>query len=95
MPRRNAAPFVACLAESPTDLHGPRARALRDKVDGVIKADAFKPLTERPRKATETEGAFPAFASWLSRRFDEQWETTDVMSEIADYGKVQWNGRTS
>ena len=36
---------------------------------------------------------FPAFASWLNRRFDDQWETTDVLSEIADYGKVQWNGR--
>jgi hypothetical protein len=36
---------------------------------------------------------FPAFASWLSRRFDDQWETTEVLSEIADYGKVQWNGR--
>jgi hypothetical protein len=28
----------------------------------------------------------------LNRRFDDQWETTDVVSEIADYGKVHWNG---
>ena len=74
--------------------NGPRARALRDKVDGVVKADAFKPLTDKPRKATETQGPFPTFATWLNRRFDDQWETTDVVSEIADYGKVQWNGRT-
>jgi tetratricopeptide (TPR) repeat protein len=74
--------------------NGPRARALRDKIDGVVKADAFKPLTDKPRKATETQGPFPAFASWLNRRFDDQWETTEVTSEIEDYGKVQWNGRT-
>jgi hypothetical protein len=73
---------------------GPRARALRDQVDGVVKADAFKPLTDKPRRATETQVLFPTFASWLDRRFDDQWETTDVVSEIADYGKVQWNGRT-
>jgi hypothetical protein len=74
--------------------NGPRARALKDKLDRIVKADAFKPLTDSPRKATETQGPFPAFASWLNRRFDDQWETTDVVSEIADYGKVQWNGRT-
>jgi hypothetical protein len=73
--------------------NGPRARALRDKVDGVVKADAFKPLTDTPRKAIATRGSFPTFATWLNRRFGDQWETTDVMSEIADYGKVQWNGR--
>jgi hypothetical protein len=74
--------------------NGPRARALRDKVDSVVKADALKPLTDKPRKASETQGPFPTFATWLDRRFDDQWETTDVVSEIADYGKVQWNGRT-
>jgi hypothetical protein len=74
--------------------NGPRARALRDQIDGVVKADAFKPLTDKPRKPTKTQGAFPTFASWLNQRFDDQWETTDVVSEIADYGKVQWNGRT-
>jgi hypothetical protein len=74
--------------------NGPRARALMDKVDGVVKIDALKPLSTQPRKATETVALFPAFASWLNRRFDDQWETTGVMSEIADYGKVQWNGRT-
>ena len=70
--------------------NGPRARALRDKIDGVVKADALKPLIDKPRKATETQSIFPMFASWLNWRFDDQWETTDVVSEIADYGKVQW-----
>ena len=74
--------------------NGPRARALRDKIDGVVKVDAFKPLTDKSRKATETQGPFPTFASWLNWRFDDQWETTDVVSEIADFGKVQWNRRT-
>jgi hypothetical protein len=73
--------------------NGPIARALMDRVHGVVKSDAFKPLTDKSRKAVETQGPFPAFASWLNRRFDDQWETTDVVSKIGDYGKVQWNGR--
>jgi hypothetical protein len=74
--------------------NGPRARALRDEVDRMVKADAFKPLTDKPRVAAETQGRFPTFTSWLNRCFDDQWETTEVVSEVADYGKVQWNGRT-
>jgi hypothetical protein len=74
--------------------NGPRARALKDEIDRMVKADAFKALTDKPRVATETQGRFSTFATWLNRRFDDQWETTEVVSEVADYGKVQWNGRT-
>jgi Putative peptidoglycan binding domain/Tetratricopeptide repeat len=74
--------------------NGPRARALKDGVDSVVRADAFMPLTDMPRVASATQRLFPGFASWLNRQFDGQWETTEVASEIADYGKVQWNGRT-
>jgi hypothetical protein len=73
--------------------NGPRARALKDEVDGAVKADAVKPLSDKPRAATETQRQFPVFASWLNRRFDDQWETMEVKSDIADFGKVQWNGR--
>jgi hypothetical protein len=50
-------------------------------------------LTDKRRVTSATQRSFPAFASWLNRQFDDQWETTEVISEIGDYGKVQWNGR--
>jgi hypothetical protein len=74
--------------------NGPRARALRDKIDKPVKDDAMKRLNDIPPRASETIKDFPLFASWLNRRFDDQWESTDVQSEVEDYGTVQWNGRT-
>jgi hypothetical protein len=73
--------------------NGPRARGLRDQIQSLIKQAADKPLAETPRRAKETERWFPSFSAWLNKRFDEQWETDEVSSDIVDYGKVQWNGR--
>jgi hypothetical protein len=59
----------------------------------LIKRAADKPLVGFPRKAGETEGTFRDFSNWLNQQFDDQWETTDVRSDIDDYGTVQWNNR--
>ena len=71
--------------------NGPIARALKDEVDRVVKADAFKPLADKVGKF-ETQGLFPAFASWLNRRFDDQWETTDVVSKIGATARFNGTG---
>jgi hypothetical protein len=47
-----------------------------------------------PRRAKETEGSFPYFSNWLNKKFDDQWETTEVRSDVDDYGTVQWKDRT-
>jgi hypothetical protein len=59
----------------------------------MVKDGADKPLNGAPRRSSETQRAFPAFSTWLNERFDDQWETTDVIPEVTDYGTVQWNGR--
>jgi hypothetical protein len=45
------------------------------------------------RRATETQRSFPTVSAWLNHQFDDQWETTDVSSNVSDFGSVKWNGR--
>jgi hypothetical protein len=73
--------------------YSPRAIGLRDRVQGLIKQTADKPLDGTRRRARETEGTFPYFSNWLNKRFDDQWETTEVRSDVEDYGTVQWKDR--
>jgi tetratricopeptide (TPR) repeat protein len=74
--------------------NGARARSLKDRIQDLIRQAADKPLTAGvARRATETQQSFPVFSAWLNRRFDDQWEITDIASEIFDFGTVQWNGR--
>jgi hypothetical protein len=74
--------------------NGARARSLIDGIQNLIRQAADKPLTTGvARKATETQQSFPVFSAWLNKRFDDQWETTEVASDIFDFGTVQWNGR--
>ena len=42
----------------------------------------------------DTERRFPSYTSWLKRRFADRWETYNVTSEVADFGPVQWEGRS-
>jgi hypothetical protein len=76
------------------DQNGVRARGLRDRIQKMVKDAADKPLSDKRRRAIETQEHFPSFSAWLNTRFDAQWETTEVTSEIADFGAVQWNGRS-
>ena len=46
--------------------------------------------TSGPPKQEE----FPTVFKWLEARNEDHWETFDISSEIADYGNVQWHGRT-
>jgi hypothetical protein len=74
--------------------HGVQATGLKDSIQKLVKSAADKPITGALRRATETEREFPAFSAWLSKQFDQQWETTDVNANIMDFGKVQWKDRS-
>jgi hypothetical protein len=69
--------------------NGPRAQALREYIHTLAKAAAEKP----EQRSAQTERLFPEYSTWIKRRFSEQWETTEVTSDVEDYGGVQWNGR--
>ena len=85
--------------------NGVRARSLRDEIDGLVKqlADEARPgqLGSSPASAGVNSGSgppkqeeFPTVFKWLKARNEDHWETFDISSEIADYGNVQWHGRT-
>jgi tetratricopeptide (TPR) repeat protein len=94
------------ITEKLRNQNGAQARGLRDRIQKLTKDAADKPLSDKvkdatdkslpdkPRRAIETQKQFPSFTAWLNKRFDAQWETTEVTSDIADYGTVQWKGRS-
>jgi mono/diheme cytochrome c family protein len=43
--------------------------------------------------AGETRRLFPQYLTWLNQRFDSQWETAEVTSDIKDFGAVDWKDR--
>lgn len=59
---------------------------MRNGIHDIVKGLAEKRLND-------TNQFFPAYSNWLSRRFEDQWETFNVSSDVADFGTVQWNGR--
>ncbi len=42
----------------------------------------------------DTERRFPYYTSWLKHQLADQWETYNVTSAVADFGTVQWEGRS-
>ena len=66
---------------------------MKDRVQTLIKQASDKPLDGTRRRAKEAEGTFPDFSNWLNKRFDDQWETTEVRSDVEDYGTAQWKDR--
>jgi hypothetical protein len=69
--------------------NGPRAQALKVRIHNLAKEAAEK--TER--RGVGAEHLFPGYSAWLSRRFADQWETTEITSDVGDFGVGQWNGR--
>jgi tetratricopeptide (TPR) repeat protein len=66
--------------------NGVRARALTNGVHDFIRGLAEKRLYDN-------DHIFRDYSSWLNGRFEDQWETFNVNSDVADFGTVQWNGR--
>ena len=67
--------------------NGVRARVLMSDINTFVKALAEK-------RDIDKSGAFTTYSTWLNKRFAEQWETYSVSSGVADFGTVQWNGRS-
>ena len=44
-------------------------------------------------RIVDANNFFPDYSKWLKGRSDDQWETFNVSSEVADFGTVQWKGR--
>ena len=66
--------------------NGPRARGLMDGISDFATGLAEKRLKD-------IKGLFPIYSNWLDSRFAHQWETFNVISDVADFGTVQWKGR--
>ena len=69
------------------ETNGVRARGLMSEINTFVKALAEK-------RDIDKGGSFSTYSSWLNKRFAEQWETYSVSSGVADFGTVQWNGRS-
>jgi hypothetical protein len=69
--------------------NGPKAQALREYMHTLAKAAAEKP----EQLSAQAERLFPEYSTWARRRFSEKWETTEVTSDVEDFGSVEWNGR--
>jgi uncharacterized protein len=66
--------------------NGPRARGLMNGVNDFVTGLAEKRLND-------INGLFPNYSNWLDARFSHQWVTFNVISDVADFGTVQWKGR--
>jgi uncharacterized protein len=66
--------------------YGVKARGLANRIHELVK-------TLAERRDGNAEGIFSDYKNWLDVRFAEQWETTNVDTEIEDFGTVQWEHR--
>jgi hypothetical protein len=70
--------------------------ALRRKYEGAARG-LMNSIQEFVKSAVEKPGnddrRFSKFSDWLARRFAEQWETSEVSSNIVDFGLADWNYR--
>jgi tetratricopeptide (TPR) repeat protein len=73
--------------------NGPRANPLRDRIHNLIHDLPQDAAEEAQRRGIETGRLFPQYLNWLKKSFSGQWETTEVTSEVSDFGVVEWNGR--
>jgi len=67
--------------------NGVRARGLMNGIGDFVRGLADKRLDD-------VDHRFSTYSSWLVKRFSDQWETFNVTSDIADFGTVQWKGRS-
>ncbi len=63
-----------------------RAQGLKNGIQDFVRG-----LAEN--RIVDANNFFPHYSKWLKGRSDDQWETFNVSSEVADFGTVQWNER--
>jgi hypothetical protein len=63
-----------------------RAQGLKNGIQDFVRG-----LAEN--RIVDANNFFPDYSKWLKGRSDDQWETFNVSSEVADFGTVQWKGR--
>jgi hypothetical protein len=66
--------------------NGVKARALMNDIHEFVKALAEK-------RGDSDDRHFASYSNWLKGRFTDKWETSNVTSEVADFGTVQWEDR--
>jgi hypothetical protein len=93
--RRQRASQKQAIEKGLRNQYGPRARGLWDRIQSAVKKASEKPIDGSVRRATETQRSFPTVSAWLNHQFDDQWETTDVSSNVSDFGSVNGMGEHS
>ena len=46
------------------------------------------------KRLNDVNDLFPSYSNWLNERFAQQWETFNIISDVADFGTVRWKGRS-
>ncbi|ANN60704.1 hypothetical protein EFV37_31650 [Mesorhizobium loti] len=74
--------------------NGPAATALLNLFSDGLKRTVLG-STDKPNTSSgiNMETLFPDFAEWNAGLSQDNWKATDVISEVQDYGAVNWKGR--
>ena len=67
------------------EANGGRARALMSNIHAYVN--------DLAEKRSSDNHLFPNYLNWLNGRFADQWDTYNVISDVADFGTVQWDHR--
>jgi uncharacterized protein len=86
IPKTSNSPSPNDIQKSLRAQYGGQARSLLNPLRDLISA-----LAENRRQ--EDADLFPNYSSWLKERFDQQWQTSSVNSEVEDFGTVKWENR--
>jgi hypothetical protein len=71
-----------------------RSRALKDRVDTLVRNVADRRTTPEGKRGTEALHArFPKLTAWWVARQEDQWETFEVTTEVSDFGTFTWKDR--
>ena len=68
------------------EANGTKARGLMNYIHDLVSGMAEK-------RRVDNSDLFLTYSKWLDRRFADQWETFNVSSDVADFGRVQWENR--
>jgi uncharacterized protein len=84
---KNQQSTKSAIEQGLRERNGVRARGLMNGISDFVRGLADKRLDD-------VDHRFPTYLNWLNKRFSDQWDTFNVTSDIADFGTVQWKGRS-
>lgn len=73
--------------------NGPAAAALLNLFSDGLKRTVLGLTDKANTSSINMENLFPDFAKWNAGLLQDNWKATDVISEVQDYGTVNWKGR--